>query len=514
MRRFSRLLTLLVVLMLALASMAVAAPKETKESYLVGLRQGASAKALGIDGVDVTDEWPDLNAAAVKVTPAALKALQKHSSVAYVEPDPIRKTMGLSDGEYTWGLQAVSAPKAWKSGATGSGIKVCILDTGIDPSHPEFFRNGESIIKEARDFTPSASGTFSVHPHGTHVAGTIAGQLDASGSKIGVAPGVDLYIAKVLDDTGNGRTSWILNGVRWCVEKVQANVLSLSLGGGTYTKTEEAGFQAAYDAGALVIAAAGNDGNGTVSYPAGYGSVASVAAVDANLNKADFSQYNADVELAGPGVHVLSSVPVGTGATVSVSEGSDVYGAALVEYAPNDAYVAAPLVECGIADTTASCTGAPAGDWIAMISRGSISFAAKVTNVMAQGAAAAIIANNDQANPDDGGGFTLGAAGSWIPTVSVSYNSGVAIRAGGLGTGNVTVTPSNYDYYNGTSMATPHVSAVAALAWSVKQSLTNAQIRTILQNTAMDLGPAGRDINFGYGLVQADKAAAAAARSK
>lgn len=256
----------------------------------------------------------------------------------------------------------------------------------------------------------------------------------------------------------------------------------------------------------LIIAAAGNGGNSQMSYPASYPSVISVAAVDANLVKADFSQYNKEVELAAPGVSVYSSVIQGTGTSSTASEDGVTYFSNGLEFS-GLGNVTGPLVECGLATTTTSCMDKPSsGAWIALISRGEISFADKVTNVIAQGASAAIITNNDTANPDDASSFTLGAAGNWIPTVSVSYNSGVSIRDGGLGTGNVAVEAGNYAYYNGTSMASPHAAGLAAVAWSAKPTLSNATIRQVLRDTAKDLGATGRDNLYGYGLVQADAA--------
>ncbi|HLO03238.1 MAG TPA: S8 family serine peptidase [Symbiobacteriaceae bacterium] len=496
------------IAVLASATVAAADPSQSaKASYLVGLHPGASAQALSGSGIEIGSEYANVGAVQIRATAAAAKALEHNPNVDYVEEDAPRYTMGaLADGTYTWGLQAVNAPAAWTSlGHKGTGIKVCILDTGINLSHPEFNRGGTSVIKAYKDFSGSPNGIADIVGHGTHVAGTIAGQLNASGSYIGVAPGVDLYIAKVLGDDGSGSTSNILNGANWCASQ-GANILSMSLGGGLKSKTEENTYNSIYNGGKLIIAAAGNDGNNRVSYPAGYANVISIAAVDENLAKASFSQYNSDVELAGPGVNTLSSVPLGTGSKSTVSEGSTTYKSAGLEFAPNGT-VNGPLVECGTAETTSSCTGKPAsGAWIAMISRGTNAFSDKVTNVMGQGASAAIIANNDTAAPDDAGSFTLGAAGNWIPTASVSYNSGVAIRGGGLSTGTVSLTAWDYAYYQGTSMATPHVSAVAALAWSAKPTLSNTVIRSVLQTTAQDLGAAGRDTNFGYGLVKADAA--------
>lgn len=498
-------------MLLASAAVATAAP-EKKVSVLVELMPGSRAQDLLGGGVELGLEFAELNTVQLMVPEAALKGLEHNPHVAFIEEDAIRTKMGFVDGAHTWGLQAVNAPQAWSSlGHKGAGIKVCVLDTGINASHPEFFKNGTSIIKGSQNFTTSPS-VNDVDGHGTHVAGTIAGQLNASGSYIGVAPDVELYIAKVLGDNGSGQTSWIINGANWCASQ-GARILSMSLGGGTKSKTEENAYNSIYNGGKLIIAAAGNDGNALTSYPAGYANVISVAAVDENLAKASFSQYNKDVELAGPGTNTLSSVPLGTGAKATASEAGTTYKSAALEFSPKGT-VNGPLVECGLASTTSSCTGKPAsGAWIALVNRGTNAFSEKVTNVKAQGAAAVIIANNDTALPDDAGSFTLGAAGNWLPTVSVSYNSGVAIRSGGLSTGSVSLTSWDYSYFQGTSMATPHVSAVAALAWSAKPTLSNATIRTVLQTTAQDLGARGRDNNFGYGLVKAD-AAVASARTK
>ncbi|MEA2652684.1 MAG: serine protease, partial [Chloroflexota bacterium] len=297
----------------------------------------------------------------------------------------------------------------------------------------------------------------------------------------------------------------------WCVDQ-GADILSLSLGSDAPSTTEERAFQGAWDAGRLSIAASGNDATSAPHYPSAYSTVVAVGAVDSRLGLASFSNFGPDQELVAPGVQVYSSVPRGFGRVTTVTEAGRTYASNDVEFTPTtNAALTGPLVECGLADSTTSCANKPAsGAWIALINRGTIAFGAKVQNVMAQGARAAIIANNDTANKDDVGNFTLGAAGTWIPTVSVSYNSGVSIRKQGLGAGSVAVAAADFDYFDGTSMATPHASAAAALAWSVKPALSNAQIRAILSSTATDLGARGRDDRYGSGLVQADAAVAAA----
>lgn len=509
----SKLTASVMVPLLLSANLAGAAPGEVKKhSYLVGLTPGSSSKALQAPGIQVVDQWDKLNAVHIVASEAAISGLERNPNVTYIEEDrPVfaSSTGSYSDGALTWGLQAVHAEQAWSLNAAGQNIKVCVLDTGIDYGHPEFTRGGVSVIKGSKNFvTDGHPDAADGDGHGTHVAGTIVGQTAASGSKIGAAPGVDLYVARVLGDDGSGTTSGVINGLNWCQEN-KANIANLSLGSDRQSRTEQKAFDLAYQNGLLSIAASGNDG-GRIGYPANYSSVVAVGAVDSSLALAGFSNYGKDQELVAPGVGTLSSVPRGTGMKTSTKEIESgiesAYRSGGLEYS-GFGDVTGPLVDCGLADSISTCSGKPAsGSWVALINRGTNTFAEKVQNAMAQGAAAAIIVNNDAANPDDQGSFTLGSAGSWIPSVSVSYNSGNSIRSGGLGTGNVNVTPWDYDFFEGTSMATPHVSAVAAIAWSVNPQLTNGQIRSVLQSTAQDLGTTGVDNSYGYGLVQADAA--------
>ncbi|WP_274652020.1 S8 family serine peptidase [Paenibacillus humicola] len=500
-------------LLLIAANFTYAAPSSSdRHSYLVNLKPGKSVNALNAPGIQLKKHWDDLGAANIVADPDTIQKLKNNPDIESIEEDrPVHATalgQTYTDGELTWGLQAVHAEQAWSQNATGSHIRVCVLDSGIDAGHPEFYRNGTSIIKASQNFVddghPDAADGFG---HGTHVSGTIAGQTSASGSRIGVAPGVDLYVARVLGDDGNGLTSGVIAGLNWCQEN-KANIANLSLGSDEPSHTEQKAFDRANMNGMLIIAASGNDSLNHVGYPAGYKSVVAVGAVDSSLNLASFSDYGKDQELVGPGVGTLSSVPRGTGLHASAVKDGDStsYHSNPLEFSGTGS-VSGPLVDCGIADSAATCGGKPAsGAWIAVIDRGTNAFSEKVQNAMSQGASAAVIVNNDTANPDDPGNFTLGAAGSWIPAVSLSYNQGTALRSGGLGTGKVEVTPWDYSYYEGTSMATPHVTGVAALAWSANPGLTNDQIRKVIESTAVDLGAPRRDNMFGYGLVQADAA--------
>jgi len=230
--------------------------------------------------------------------------------------------------------------------------------------------------------------------------------------------------------------------------------------------------------------------------------VISVAAVDQNQVLASFSQRNSDVELAAPGVSVLSTVPYATDKLTV--EGADY----LANHIENAAYgtVSAALVNGGRATSVPSD-----GSWsgkVVLVERGDITFYQKVQNVKAGRGIAAVIYNNAPGNFSG----TLGAGNaSTIPAISLSQEDGQYLVANKLGAnGTVNSNPpqvgSGYAFFDGTSMATPHVSAAAALLWSYNPAMSNAQIRDALQKTAKDLGTAGRDSSYGFGLVQAKAA--------
>jgi subtilisin family serine protease len=158
-KKLGRVLASLTALLLVISSLSFASgPSESgSTSYLIGLRPGASARGLAIAGLQVKSEWAQLGAAHVVANSAAAARLNNHRMVTYIEEDrPVsimgHDTLPYADGAYTWGLQAVHAAEAWALGSTGTGLKVCVIDTGIDYNHPAFVRDGLSIIKGSRNF--------------------------------------------------------------------------------------------------------------------------------------------------------------------------------------------------------------------------------------------------------------------------------------------------------------------------------------------------------------------------
>jgi subtilisin family serine protease len=318
---------------------------------------------------------------------------------------------------------------------------------------------------------------------------------------VGVVPTgtLPLFIAKVFDASGSATSSAIVNGVRQC-SRAGAKIISMSLGGGRPTKFEERTYQRMADKGILVIAAAGNAGDTSTSFPAGYPSVMSVAAIDVNMAKADFSQSNADVEISAPGVDTLSTVPPNIASLATLAVGAGSYAVQVMDGSPRSSATGA-LADFGFGETPAA--GSMAGK-VCLISRGNIDFATKVQNCQASGGVGAVVYNNV---PGELFG-TLGGVATTIPSVGATQADGAAMlaQAGTSATVAVSADPSKYAFFNGTSMATPHVSGVAALVWSNHPTCTAAQIRSTLQKSAMDLGAAGRDNDFGFGLVQAKAA--------
>jgi subtilisin family serine protease len=451
-------------------------------------RGAAVRTALQRAGGQIHYEFGDLNVFAVSLPSAALQGIERNPNVVSVAPDVPRYLMAQTT---PWGIDRVQAPQVWAAGATGTGVTVCVIDSGLYTGHEDI--KGLNVIGGyPSDWSTDGCG------HGTHVAGTI-GALNNTTGVVGVSPGdVSLYIVKVFgDDCGWSYSSDLIDASQQCAD-AGADIISMSLGGakgiGPWEKRQ---FDALYGQGILSIAAAGNDGDTSYSYPASYDSVVSVAATDVNDVVADFSQQNDQVELAAPGVGVLSTVP--WIATNDLTVDGVSYSANHIDYAAYGS-VSGALADGGLCDSVGSWSGQ-----VVLCERGSISFYDKVINVQNGGGAAAILYNNEPGN-------FLGTLGegysSEIVALSISQEDGQYLVGNKLGftadvASSISKPDSGYEAWNGTSMATPHVSAVAALLWSSDPTLTNADIRDAMDQTAFDLGASGRDNAYGYGLVQA-----------
>jgi subtilisin family serine protease len=475
---------------------------------IVAFKPGAAANirsAVAAAHGSVKQEIFGMNAMAIEVPTTALKGLDNNPNVEYIEEDVVRRPFALTTPStgtpYTtgqlvpYGIKLVQADQLPDTNAANR--KICIIDSGVDFTHEDLKDNGANVTGEY-DAGTGWWNTDETH-HGTHVFGTIAAVNQSGVGVVGVNSNkhLKLHIVKVFGANGAWTYSSTLASAANKCGAAGANVITMSLGGGAKSMTEQRAFDSLQTKGVLSIAAAGNDGNAVTSYPAGYASVMSVAAVDENKAYASFSQYNSDVEISGPGVSVLSTVPMGTGLDSALSVGTSNYTSSVMEGSPVKT-ATAPLADFGIGDTVNTAVSGK----VCLIQRGTVDFATKVTNCQNSGGVGAIVYNNVAGSF----GGTLGTTVTSIPSVTASDTDGAAMKAQAGQSATVAVKASNYAYFDGTSMATPHVSAVAALVWSYFPTCTGSQIRTSLNNSALDLGTAGRDVHYGYGLVQAKAA--------
>jgi thermitase len=278
-----------------------------------------------------------LGVAVVRVdgNPAAVAArLNKSSAVLYAEPNEIlRATAVPNDPRFgeLYGLNNtgqsggtadadIDAPEGWDAATLGGfpstgGPKVGLIDTGILSTHEDLVGKVAGCAK-SQGVLPVLSGSIQVgscaddNGHGSHTAGTITANANNGKGVAGVAFNSPLIVCKALGGPlGSGSTADVANCITW-VKDQGAKVISMSLGGGDSTTLHNAvnyAWSGGGAGGAVVVAAAGNDGDSTVNYPAGYAEAVSVAATDRNDARASFSNANADVEIAAPGVDTLST---------------------------------------------------------------------------------------------------------------------------------------------------------------------------------------------------------------
>jgi len=324
-----------------------------------------------------------ITAMSANMSDANITKLKKDPRVAYIVNDSVYQAAD----EYTsaWGVQYIGSRSVHDKSINGTGVKIAVLDTGIDYTHTDLkdnYKGGFDFVNNNSDPWDDNCLTYYKTCHGTHVSGTIAAELNGFGV-VGVAPDASIYAVKVLDVGGFGYASLIVSGLEWAVNN-NMNIVSMSLESTENNTAVLDAINVAYNSGILLVAAGGNTGGGPVLYPAAYDSVIAVTAIDQNDQKASFSPIDPKIELAAPGVNINSTICILAQSNTCVVEG--------------------------------------------------------------------------------------------------------------------------YGLLNGTSMAAPHVTGVAALIMSSDRSKTNKDVRAILQNTARHVGTPGRNDIYGFGVVDASNA--------
>lgn len=344
----SRLRPIAVLAAAAISTVAVpsvAAP-HADESFIVVLQPGtgnvpavAASLARAADArVGFVYEHA-LQGFSMIASPAAAAALARNPKVAYVEPD---RVVTIADQATPTGIQRAfvdnQAVDIDKSDDYRVDVDVAVIDTGIDRQHPDLNVVGGINCAQGSIFRATCSGDGDDdHYHGTHVAGTIAA-LDNDQGVVGMAPGARLWAVKVLNSKGSGYTSWIVAGIDWVTARAgEIEVANMSLGGAGYSQAEYYAIEGARTAGvAFAVAAGNNDADANGYSPGGFDNVLSVSAladfnglpgggaastcrVDVDDTLADFSNWGPEVDIAAPGVCILSTYPLEQGEYGTIS---------------------------------------------------------------------------------------------------------------------------------------------------------------------------------------------------
>ncbi|MDQ0177153.1 S8 family peptidase [Bacillus chungangensis] len=271
------------------------------ERIIVGFEEEVDLSVLENVQADVHHQFANIPAIAVTVPKTEREALKQLPHVKWVEHDGVVKTEAQ---QTNWGYNLVKPPKALQSGYTGKGVKIAIIDTGVNDQHPDLhIAGGVSFIGDRTSYTD-------VFGHGTHVAGII-GALNNDIGIVGIAPEASIYAVRALDDNGFGNQTNVIAGIDWAIEH-EMDIINLSLTTKQDSYALKKVLAKAYEKGILIVAASGNTKvplpEGTdVLYPARYPSVIAVGSIDEDHLYSSFSYTGKSLEITAPGSYILTT---------------------------------------------------------------------------------------------------------------------------------------------------------------------------------------------------------------
>jgi len=302
------LIVILLFLLVPVSVLTVSAQSEDRVPVVIGFKEVPDDALVRSHGGEIKYVYRYIAAIAASVPSQAIDALQKNPKVVYVEYD---FEVYVTAQTVPWGVAKIGSPDVWAVGNKGTNVKVAILDTGIDITHPDLkVVGGATYVFGTTTYNDD-------HGHGTHVAG-IVGALYNTVGVVGVAPEAALYAVKVLDKNGRGYISSINMGIEWSISN-RMQVISMSFGSTSDSISLHQECDEAYNFGIVLVAAAGNNGPGaeTMTYPAKYSSVIAVGATDSNDIVSDWSSRGQEMWVTAPGVSIYSTYKGGTYVTMS-----------------------------------------------------------------------------------------------------------------------------------------------------------------------------------------------------
>lgn len=282
--------------------MATAEASSLEKDYIIGYEEDHYIEEIEESGVEVVENWQNIDAAAVSISEEDAENLSQQEGVTYIEEDALVQSNAVP--LKNWGLARVNASDNWNRGYRGKGVKVAVVDTGVNTSHPALnIKAGFSSVPYTKSFNDDSG-------HGTHAAGIISANLPSAGL-MGVAPESELYAVKVLDNKGDGAISQVVSGIDWAISQ-NVDVINMSLGTTTNSNALRDILQKAASRNIYLSAAAGNTGrassvNGNIEFPAKYESVIAVGSVNNKNERAGTSSTGPQLELAAPGVSIQST---------------------------------------------------------------------------------------------------------------------------------------------------------------------------------------------------------------
>lgn len=275
--------------------------------FVDGTSPDVARRVLARVDADLEASVDPLDVRVVEVPPTetrdALATVGASPAVEYVERDVVVQSFATIPNDTLWneqwGLQVVDAPSAWDTARGSPNTVVAVLDTGVDAAHPDL----HASLVAGYDFVNGDSDPDDDEGHGTAAAGVIAARTNNGRGQAGLCWRCSLMPVKVLDANGEGNTSDVAAGIVWAVDH-GARVISMSLGGPGTTQTLADAVSYAVAKGAVVVAAAGNEGSSDLNYPAAFEGVIGVAGTTRTGELYSWSNFGSWVQLAAPGCNV------------------------------------------------------------------------------------------------------------------------------------------------------------------------------------------------------------------